>query len=354
MTNVDDIERALDTLLEAGANAVAWNPPHYMFVREGEAILDRPSWEHGLDESDVIWEDVGQTKERFARTPSPDLVEAAVEQSHMRAMLTAIKPLVDPRWHPDGYPGGWRGDVSMKGTDVAGIEYNLQAQWHRAYKRLLDRYIGMLGGGDICMMGTEFVQATRDFGPQWVASMARYLRTNHSPTPYLTYDANWGPCHDAEYWYLHESDVWKDLAYTCVSAYFPLVLDTEPPSPPIDAIRAGWHRGASPEPWCLTPVAALSEAASGIPAERLLFGEIGYRADEWAAHNNPGEDPKGKFDQALQARCWQAFREEWDGNIAGWFAWSWAMYPEYTDPRAHALNLPGREETARWALSEAP
>jgi hypothetical protein len=356
-TTLDDVARQLDVLQEAGGNAVALVPHHYCFLRPGTPIITAPPWRHGQKE--WIWEDDGETdNQRFPRTVSPDLVAQIVDECHKRALLTAIKPHVDPRT-TDGYPGGWRGAISVKGEG-----YDHSEHWIRGHKRIAERYAGMLDGMDLLFLGAEYAQATRELGPEWVESVVRHLHLrkrqqeeagDFTAMPALSYGANWGPCHDAEYVMLAGGETgWQLFDFMGISMYFPLCRIGQLPSPDLETIKAGWKRGAVDEEWCLPPQEQI-RVSSGYGATRVVASEMGYRADEWAAHDNPGEEPRGALDEEMQVRCIRAARETWDGVLAGYFWWEFRVHPEaVADRRVHCLNLPDREEAMRWALSEDP
>lgn len=350
MTTLADIAHALEGLCNTGANAVAFNPIHYVHLRPGTPALGAPPLSYRIPW--YIWPDVGQGSHPWAQTVSPDLMYAAIGEARSMGLKVAIKPMIDVEG------GGWRGNISVKNT-VQGITYDKTADWFWGYcNRFLDRYLPMMERHDIIILGTEYLQVTRELGPDWLKRVVDWTRQKYPKLYNLAYCANWGGwADDAEFARLKVA--MDTLPIKAISAYFPLLGETAPFAPSVEDVRAGWHRKGIDADWCPRIDDSIAALGGGVLA-KVMFGEIGYRADDMAAHN-PGEDPStGNLNKQTQANCWQAFRLKWDNpedanRLAGWFAWSWEIFPDWVmDPRAHVLNFRDRGEAARWAFREDP
>jgi hypothetical protein len=343
-TTLDHLRRAIDWAREREATDVWFNPSFYFNLREGTPIFTRPRWDKGKR---WIYSQQGQEKP-WATTPSLALLWAAAQYARSLGMGVGWKPMADPE-----QDGAWRGHASVKG-EWSGKTYDNGRRWIWEICAMLDTVSDVVDDSDILCLGTEYYQITKELGGEWIKEVADYVKRHHPKIHQLTYCANWGGWADDSEMVRVGQDVWDELTFRGVSAYFPLMPNDAPPSPTLEELVEGWHRKGIDEEWCPTIFESIYRLAGSTDARNVGFWETGYRADEWAAHDSPGGEPRGAIDLWLQERCWQAFREVWEGAIAGWSVWSVDPFPEDRDARAHCLNVPGREEAARWALAEDP
>lgn len=337
VTTLDNFKRAYDELQQAGGQAVALNPIHYVSLVPHTAQLGPPPKGYTY-----IWADVGQYH-NWPQTVSPDLVFAACVEAKSRGLTVMLKPMLDPV-DDVGNPAGWRGFVSVKGDG-----YDYMAEFMEEYKPFLHRYNDIVEdtGADVLCVGTELVQITKELGADWLKIMLHETKWNWIRA--ITYASNWGVAGNAEYNML--KDAWPKASKIGVDAYFELLPAVIPMDDKYEqAVYDGWHRQVVPQPWCPSYDDDLSALCGG-DFSLLWFTEVGYRADTGAAVE-PGIDPSDKYsyEEQDQVKCWRAFRHKWDGKLGAYFAWDWRLHPEGVDPRSH--NIRGKAEATKVALAE--
>lgn len=128
----------------------------------------------------------------------------------------------------------------------------------------------------------------------------------------LVMTVNWGDT---------EQEFWADADAIGISAYYPLSAAADPSQAELDA---AWSRLRS-------ELVGLS-VRHGRP---LHLTEVGYPTTTRAAATPWDPGPEPRFDSALQARCFEAFRRAWEREPALVRANVWAT----SDPLQHGNSL---------------
>ena len=317
--NLEDVRTVLTQMQEHGANAVAFNTFHYVYLAPGtvEVALPPRSWG---GPNWYIFPDVGQDPDHPFRdtTPVPLVRECCAMARQMGYERVTLKPMIDPYFR-----GGWRGVVSVG-------EHAGEFAW--AYRhRFLEQYLPMVQelNLDLCF-GTELVTVTKECSAYFWVDVARWLR-NRGIKQRLTYAANWGwwnPGDQSEFRRLYP--LWDSglVDYIGIDMYAPMVpADYTGPLTVDLLIRGawqgiGWYRTQDGAEHWMRP---LYEDVLTLKAETcipLWFTEIGYGATPFAAVDPAGDrEYKGPpvYDQATPLI--QAARQRWSEVAEGMLWW---------------------------------
>jgi hypothetical protein len=303
----------LHRLKDAGCNAIALVPHHYVSLAPGTPNLSAPPAEFVIPW--FIYPDVSQDPAHaYHNTTDPALTYLVARAARDMGMVVLLKP------HLDSYSASWRGNISVKQKAV-------DFAWSYRH-RLLPTYISMakeLGLG-LCM-GCELYTVTKELGAGFWSGLAVWIREQGFTGP-LTYAANWGWADDAEYRRLEA--LWPILDYVSVNSYFPLMASFDGTIPTVDELVTAWHRKGIDADWCPPIDDDLIELAT-TAGKRLVMTEVGY-ANRLDAFTEPGRDSTAedtRWDEA-QVRGWQALRQRWDAEpvFGGYMAWETLLDPQ--------------------------
>lgn len=212
-------------------------------------------------------------------------------------------------------------------------------QWEADYRTFILHYAELAQAEevDILCIATELSSPVRT-RPHFWKSLIREIRTVY--TGKLTYAANWYRDYDVV-------ELWPDLDYIGVNAYFPL---TDRTGPSVSEIMTGWKPH-------IERIGRLS-AAHGKP---VLFTEVGYknapgttiRPWEWPPRRRRSGDPRQathRTDQEEQVNAYEAlFRSigqlPW---FRGLFIWKW--YPDPSRITADRVEFSPQNKAAERVL----
>ena len=266
--------KQLTRIIEVNANAVAVMP--YAFLNENDA---KPELHFN------------STRQWYGERVQG--IEQAISQLKSEKFQVMLKPHI---WRRNGE---FTGDLDLK-TD---------AKWtifESSYRDdiLLYAEIAEKHEIELFCIGTElftFTQKRPEFWKQLIID----LREVYSGK--LVYAENWDKA--------SQTDIWRDLDYIGVDAYFPL---SDEVAPQIETIRKGWKKHKN-----------MLEALSEEYSKPILFTEYGYRSMDFALKEPWQSDRKNKgTNHGLQSRALEAtFLEFWDENwFAGGFLWKWHQH----------------------------
>jgi hypothetical protein len=270
----------LRPLVDLGANWISQTPFGW--------CPDSHTPEIGLEtDGRVLW---GETDEGLFAT---------AEMARSLGLRTLLKPHL---WVRDGT---WCGEIEMQS----------EADWERwfsAYERFIVHYSELAERGrfDALAVGNELPKASvRTM--EWRQILARVRSIYSGP---ITYCANWGE-------EVARFELWGDLDFIGVNAYWPL---SQEPRPARAEITAAW-----------SPIAASLEGIARRFDRRIVFTEAGYRSvrgalvEPWAG---PRESTSlREIDVDLQADAWRALFDAlapraWFGGV---FVWKWRPHPRH-------------------------
>lgn len=194
--------------------------------------------------------------------------------------------------------GGWTGDVSFKND--ADWE-----KWEAGYEKYILMYAELAEAYQVEMfcVGNEFKLSVKHRLPFWRKMIEKVRCIYGGP---LTYAANW----DA----YEQNDIWEEVDYIGINAYFPLLKDS---IPSIASLCEKWE-----------PISEKIAHESKTYGKNVIFTEIGYLSVEGCAHNTWEKekiiDSLAKSELA-QANAYEAFLTTfmkyswWQGS----FIWKW-------------------------------
>ncbi|MBM3263985.1 MAG: hypothetical protein FJY97_11250 [candidate division Zixibacteria bacterium] len=213
-----------------------------------------------------------------------------------------IKVMLKPHiWLRRPVDEGWIGEIDFP------TEEEWQ-QWEADYRTFILHYarLAQEENIEILCIATELSNPVRSRPVFWKTLIGEIRKTYSGK---LTYAANWYRDYD-------ETQIWADLDYIGINAYFPL---TEKVRPSVEEISAGW-----------TPLIDRIGQMSEQFGKPMLFTEVGYKNVEGTTVR-PWEWPRqmegAVVDNTEQANAYEAMfqsfgRQDW---FRGAFIWKW--YP---------------------------
>jgi hypothetical protein len=235
---------------------------------------------------------------RGANTASLNSVAETVKLAHSLGLKVMLKP------HVDWDQGGWRGWFYHADDES-------REAWWQEYHAMIGEYTALaiaLGVEMICI-GCEFGDINKDphSAKSWQLLISN-IRSIYKGM--LTYAANWGYEHEAEYNRPGLAGVWEQLDIIGIDAYYPLSTKR---SPTLNELRAGWRWAANP--WWEDQKQNHVDQLWRLAAQQhkpVIFTEIGYPFSDYAA-KNPGGEPESGWaeNDALQANCFRAVFDVW-------------------------------------------
>lgn len=313
---VDDMKDLLITLRKHGANAVAFNTIHFVYLQPGTTDLGRPP--AGWYPPWYIYPDIGQDPSHpFNDTVDINRVYGFVRMARdLGFERILIKPMIDSQF------GEWRGSIT--------VPKNQEGNWIWGYKhRLLEPYLPLVKEfkADLCL-GTEFVKINEQLGAGPWIDMVEFVRSL-GVTSRLTFAANHGWENGAEYMLLKK--LWPHLQFIGIDAYWKMV--NEGYKGPItkelllngESLNIGWSRrmadaNGHPEAWC-PPIDEHIKTLALDTQLPIWFTEIGYPHNILAPLDPPGTKQGEPRTLAYSLPLAQAAREKWDNFLEGWYWW---------------------------------
>ncbi|SDS24057.1 hypothetical protein SAMN04488553_1802 [Gramella sp. MAR_2010_147] len=202
--------------------------------------------------------------------------------------------------------------IWLRNGDFTGdLQFSTEAEWERfetSYKKYIMLYakISEKHHIEILCIGTElyhFVSSRPEFWKELISDIRKIYKGK------LVYAENWDK--------VDLVNIWDDLDFIGVDAYFPL---SEKVSPSEDEIRNGWQKHKS-----------MLKSLSSKHEKPILFTEYGYRNIDYALKEpwNSNRDISGT-NHGLQARALQVLYEEfWTQSwFAGGYIWKWHQHED--------------------------
>jgi len=206
-----------------------------------------------------------------------------------------LKVLLKPQVY---FHGSWPGDLDFN-------KKKEWVEWENAYREFIFFYIDIAERLDIEMfcIGTEFKKSEEKRASFWkeLIADARKLYSGK-----ITYSSNWDSYQNISFW--------EDLDYIGISAYFPLINES---NPPVREIIKSW-----------SPVVKKLKKYANKKDMQVLFTEYGYLSVDGTTYNNWELEKKIRslnLNEKAQADALEAlykvfFREKF---WAGGFLWKW-------------------------------
>lgn len=216
------------------------------------------------------------------QTPTLDRLETFVRAAHEREFTVMIRPILDEQSLMAD--GEWRGSIAP--SDLDG--------WFSSYGGLLAEYAQLAADEDveILAVGSE-LNSLQGHTERWGALIDE-VRSVYDGE--LLYAANW----DAPF-----PDMGMSLDWYGVDAFFPL---DAPDDATADQLADAW------DGW-------VEQLDAGAPLDRIVFTEIGVRAQQ-GAHRRPNVWDHGRpADPETQRRYYEAACDRFVPSIGGLYWW---------------------------------
>lgn len=202
-----------------------------------------------------------------------------------------------------------------RGEYTGNLKFDAEEQWtefENSYREYLYQYLELFSESEIDMVciGTELDEFAIN-RPQYWKSLAEDIREDFKVS--VTYSANWD---------LYQAlDIWSSLDFIGISAYFPLVLNSD------------YSLNQFEKEWL--PHKKLLVEMNKQFNKPILFTEYGYRSIEDAASKPWISDTKEKVNQMDQKKAYQAiYKTFWNESwFAGGFSWKWYLHNGYSNER---------------------
>lgn len=221
--------------------------------------------------------------------------EQAVSLLHEKGLQVMIKPQI---WLSQG---AFTGDLN----------FNSEEKWQKFEKEyrdyiLLYAKIASKRNAEFYCLGTELFNFVKERPVFW-RNLISEIRKIYSGK--LVYAENWDK--------VDQVNLWMDLDYIGVDAYFPI---SEKASPSEEEIAEGWEDHLD-----------LLENLSDKYEKKILFTEYGYRSNDFAL-KEPWNSSRANSspNHNLQARALKViYKEIWNENwFAGGFLWKWHQHED--------------------------
>ncbi|MBT5873990.1 MAG: glycoside hydrolase [Candidatus Latescibacteria bacterium] len=223
-------------------------------------------------------------------------VRATTQAAHASGMKVMLKPHI---WLSRPLNNGWIGEIDFETEEE-------WSKWEDSYRNFIMHYARVAEEErvDMFCIATELSTPVRTRPAFWKGLVAE-IRGVYSGE--LTYAANWWRDYD-------ETDLWEDLDYIGVNAYFPL---TDKANPSVEELVAGWQ-----------PHLEQIEQVALRFNKPVLFTEIGYKNIKGTSIK-PWEWPRQVDSPALdaseQVNAYEALfltfgQKPW---FRGTFIWKW-------------------------------
>lgn len=257
-------------------------------------------------------------------------LRATTQKAHEMGMKIMLKPHI---WISRPIDNGWRGEINFSN------EKDWQ-KWEADYTTFIMHYARLAEEEniEILCIATELTNPVQARPAFW-KSLARDIRSVYSGR--ITYAANWYRDYDM-------TDIWHEMDYIGINAYFPL---TERANPTVEEIMAGWQPHLN----------RIGDLAASYD-KPVLFTEIGYKNTKLTTVK-PWEWPRRmanpSLDETEQANAYEAlFRSV--GELPwfrGVFIWDW--YPDPDRFSADRItfspqNKPGADILRKWYTYKSP
>ena len=249
------------------------------------------------------------------RPKSKSKYDRALRETIKKAKKIGFRVMLKPHlWLTNSVEKGWIGIINFKSV----AEWQ---QWERDYTKFILHYarLAQEEGVNIFCIATELSKPVRSRPFYWKALIAEVRKVYSGK---LTYAANWHEDYDL-------INLWLDLDYIGINAYFPL---TDQEAPSVSDIIAGWKPH-------IDRISQLSHQYS----KPVIFTEVGYKNSpgttirpwEWPKNNRQAITKVGAGDHDLgqkeQVNAYEAlFRTV--GNLSwfrGLFIWKWFSNPDH-------------------------
>ena len=223
-------------------------------------------------------------------------VSTTARAAHESGIKVMLKPHI---WLIRPVDNGWIGEITFD------TEEKWQ-RWEKDYRRFILHYarVAETENIEILCIATE-LSTPVSYRPNFWKGLVKEIRQVYSGE--LTYAANWWRDYD-------QTNLWEDLDYIGVNAYFPL---TDKINPSVDELMTGWR-----------PHLQKIEELVQIYEKPVLFTEIGYKNIKGAAIKPwewPGQVDSPRIDATEQVNAYEALfltfgQREW---FRGLFIWKW-------------------------------
>lgn len=251
-------------------------------------------------------------------------LRTTTRQAHAFSMKVMLKPHL---WLRRPIDNGWIGEIDFD------TEEKWQ-QWEAEYRTFILHYARLAEeeGIEILAIATELTNPVKKRPAFW-KTLAREIRQVYAGE--LTYAANW-------YQDFDRTDIWSELDYIGVNAYFPL---TDQSNPSMEMLMAGWQ-----------PYIEQIEAVVRTYRKPVLLTEIGYKNCEGATIR-PWEWPRHiealKTDASEQVNAYEAMfrafgQKDW---FRGLFVWKWFPDDGWITPDRIGFspqNKPAADVLKKW------
>ncbi|MBK8479998.1 MAG: hypothetical protein IPL40_02315 [Proteobacteria bacterium] len=245
-------------------------------------------------------------------TPSDAAILRSIAQAHRHGLAVLLFPIL--RLSYQATIDEWRGTLAPRDP----------RRWWQSYTRLLLRLARVAARQRVAglAIGSELHSLDQDARP-WIPLVAALRRAYRGQ---LVYSANWLGYDRVALWPL--------VDVMGISAYFPLVGESEPPPNHERLVHAWREERVRLERWWTRM------------RKPLIFTELGYHSSTACAARPWEEAVQGQADLGAQAAAFAAFGQVWrDATflrglyVWNWFGWGGPRSREYTPRGKPAVDL---------------
>lgn len=223
----------------------------------------------------------------------PEGIKDAIQKAHAAGYKVMLKPHVWIR-------GGWVGNVDFENKEQL-------KEWQDSYSEyiLLMANIAAEENVELFCIGTEYDLTVLSDANYW-KNLIKTIKVNYKGS--LTYASNWT--------HFDQLDIWSELDYIGIDAYFPLV---DSKTPTVSELKEAWNG----------PKEKIKSIAEKY-AKPILFTEFGYLSVDGCAHEHwKLESIRHELptNEQAQANAYEALLETFlpEDWYKGCFLWKW--YP---------------------------